>query len=71
MERYLFKGKKKENYMIKFISIAFALIGSVTVLEFLESDDPIFSTTSEQVPEQIMEILNSMRDNLVSFRPGT
>ena len=71
MERYLFKGKKKENHIIKFISIAFALIGSVTVLEFLESDDPIFSTTAEQAPEQIMETFNSMRDDFVFFRPRT
>ncbi len=74
MERYLFKGKKKankkENHLTKFISITFALIGSVTVLEFLESDRPILSTTAEQVPAQVMETLNSMRDDLVSFRPG-
>ena len=53
---------------MKFISLPFALVGCVVVLEFLGSDAPIIGSTSEQVPQQVMETLNSTLENLVSSR---
>lgn len=56
---------------MKFISLPFALIGCVVVLEFLGSDAPILGSTPEQLPHQVMEIFNSTYDNLVSSGFGT
>ena len=56
---------------MKFISLPFALIGCVVVLEFLGSDAPILGSTPEQLPNQVMEIFNSTYDNLVSSGFGT
>ena len=51
---------------MKFISLPFALVGCVVVLEFLGSDAPIIGSTTEQVPQQVMETLNSTLENIVS-----
>lgn len=67
MERYLFR-KRKENQLMKFVSLPFALVGCVVVLEFLGSDAPIIGSTTEQVPQQVIETLNSTLENLVSSR---
>ena len=53
---------------MKFISLPFALVGCVVVLEFLGSDAPIIGSTTEQVPQQVIETLNSTLENLVSSR---
>ena len=53
---------------MKFISLPFALVGCVVVLEFLGSDAPIIGSTKEQVPQQVIETLNSTLENLVSSR---
>ena len=65
MERYLFR-KRKENQLMKFVSLPFALVGCVVVLEFLGSEAPIIGSTTEQVPQQVMETLNSTLENIVS-----
>ena len=70
MERYLFR-KRKENNLMKFISLPFALIGCVVVLEFLGSEAPILGSTPEQLPQQVMEALNSTHEHLVSSGFGT
>ena len=70
MERYLFR-KRKENNLMKFISLPFALIGCVVVLEFLGSEAPILGSTPEQIPQQVMEIFNSTHEHLVSSGFGT
>ena len=67
MERYLFR-KRKENQRMKFISLPFALVGCVVVLEFFGSDAPIIGSTTEQVPQQVIETLNSTLENLVSSK---
>ena len=67
MERYLFR-KRKENQRMKFISLPLALVGCVVVLEFLGSDAPIIGSTTEQVPQQVIETLNSTLENLVSSK---
>ena len=70
MERHLFR-KRNENNLMKFISLPFALIGCVVVLEFLGSDAPILESTPEQLPHQVMEIFNSIYDDVVSSGFGT
>ena len=70
MERYLFR-KRKENNLMKFISLPFALIGCVVFLEFLGSEAPILGSAPEQIPQQVMEILNSTHEHLVSSGFGT
>ena len=70
MERYLIH-KRKENNLMKFISLPFALIGCVVVLEFLGSEAPILGSTPEQIPQQVMEIFNSTHEHLVSSGFGT
>ena len=67
MERHLFR-KRNENNLMKFISLPFALVGCVVVLEFLGSDAPIIGSTTEQVPQQVIETLNSTLENLVFSR---
>lgn len=53
---------------MKFVSLPFALVGCVVVLEFLGSDAPIIGSTTEQVPQHVIETLNSTLENLVSSR---
>ena len=54
---------------MKFISLPFALVGCVVVLEFLGSDAPIIGSTTEPVPhQQVIETLNSTLENLVSSK---
>ena len=67
MQRHLFR-KRKENQLMKFVSLPFALVGCVVVLEFLGSEAPIIGLKSERVPQQVMETLNSTLENLASSR---
>ena len=67
MQRHLFR-KRKENQLMKFVSLPFALVGCVVVLEFLGSEAPIIGLKPEQVPQQVMETLNSTLENLASSR---
>ena len=53
---------------MKFVSLPFALVGCVVVLELLGSEAPIIGLKSEQVPQQVMETLNSTLENLASSR---
>ena len=67
MERYLFR-KRKENQLMKFVSLPFGLVCCVVVLESLGSEAPIIGSTTEQAPQQVMEKLNSTFKNIVSSR---
>lgn len=67
MERYLFR-KRKENQLMKFVSLPFGLACCVVVLESLGSEAPIIGSTTEQAPQQVMEKLNSTFKNIVSSR---
>jgi len=62
MERYIFR-KRKENCLMKFIPLPFALIGCVVVLEFLGSEAPILGSAPEQLPQQFMEVLYSTSED--------
>ena len=67
MQRHLFR-KRKENQLMKFVSLPFALVGCVVVLEFLGSEATMIGLKPEQVPQQVMETLNSTLENLASSR---
>ena len=64
MDRYLFKSKRKVNYLPTLISVVCVLIGSTFMLESWERSNP------EHIQEQALERLDSRRENLVSLESG-